>query len=62
MILAIREKYDNKLNMIEKEMANVQKYLQYDQEYDTSLVPERLEHSKLKNPRGQNTSTYPKHM
>ena len=47
--------------MIEKELANVQKCLQY----DTSLVPERVEHSKLKRPtvaqptgsRVQNTST-----
>jgi hypothetical protein len=46
LILAIREKYDNKINMIEKELANVQKCLQY----DTSLVPERVEHSKLKRP------------
>ena len=46
MILAIREKYDNKINVIEKELANVQKCLQY----DTSLVPERVEHSKLKRP------------
>ena len=61
MILAIREKYDNKINVIEKELANVQKCLQY----DTSLVPERVEHSKLKRPtiaqpsgsRVQNTST-----
>ena len=44
--MAIREKYDNKLNVIEKEMANVQKCLQY----DTSLVPEKVEHSKLKRP------------
>ena len=47
--------------MIEKEMANVQKCLQY----DTSLVPEREEHSRLKRPtvaqptgsKVQNTST-----
>ena len=47
--------------MIEKEIDNVQKCLQY----DTSLVPERVEHSKLKRPtvaqptgsRVQNTST-----
>jgi hypothetical protein len=59
--LSIREKYDNKLNMIEKEIANVQKCLQY----DTSLVPEREEHSRLKRPtvaqpirsKVQNTST-----
>jgi hypothetical protein len=44
--LTIREKYDNKINMIEKELANVQKCLQY----DTSLVPERVKHSKLKRP------------
>ena len=59
--MVIREKYDNKLNVIEKEIANVQKCLQY----DTSLVPERVENSKLKRPtvaqltgsRVQNTST-----
>ena len=47
--------------MIEKELANVQKCLQY----DTSLVPERMEQSKLKRPtvaqptgnRVQNAST-----
>ena len=47
--------------MIENEMANIQKCLHY----DSSPIPERVEHSKLKRPtvaqptgsRGQNTST-----